>query len=159
MIKAPSIQAVQSLIYSGDPALKLPEDDAEKARLINLARETGDWSGLIGEGQTPTTFDIKPMTGTAREWLYRWIANEKPTELEIAALALRLSLRKVTNLGDFKVKQEADREFWITTPDIIDAIYAAVGDDPDKHGEGRIIVLELGALAFQKAQERPSPKS
>ncbi len=152
MIGLPSLCTEQGLIYSGDPALKVIEDADESERLHNLARETGRWSDLIVDGQEPTVFNVKTMTGTAYDWLCREMVNEKLIEPQIAALALRLSLRSVVNLGDYKVKELRGHGFWLTTTEIIDAIYAEAG------GHGRAIVMELGAHLFAKAQASPSPK-
>jgi hypothetical protein len=153
MIKPPSLQSEMSLIYSGDPALKLPEGDEERARVLKLARETGRWQDLTAEGQLPTIFEIRPMTGSAFDWWCGETRRRQLVEQESAALALRMTLRKVVNFGDYKVKHERVDDFWLATREIIDAIYAAAGK------EGRAVVLELGASIIERAVDSPSPKS
>jgi len=153
VIKPPSLQSERSLIYSGDPALSLPEDPAERQRLLELARETGRWQDLIAEGQQPTTFDVKPLTGSEFDYWCGEVRRRNLIDQEAAALAVRLAIRKVGNLGEYQVgKREKHGDFWMAGTAIIDAIYAAAGN------EGRAVILELGACIVERAQESPSPK-
>lgn len=150
MIKPPSLQSDYSLIYSGDPALVLPEDADERARLLQQARETGNWTGLIAQGQEPTLFTVAPLTGSAFAWLSGETRRRDLSQVESLSLALRLALRKVSGFGDHKVTlSKTDEGYKIANVDIIDAIYAAAGAEP---------VMELGAHIITKASESPSPK-
>ena len=151
MIKAPSLVATSTLLYSGDPAMSLPEEPAERERVLELARETGRWSDLYAEGKTPIAFDVRTMTGTAYEWLCGESARRALTLPEVAALALRLSLRNVTGLGDIKIKRNLSVDFWMTNTEPLDAIYASPS-------LGRAAVMELGTILYIRAQESPSPK-
>jgi len=149
-IKAPSLQSDYSLIFSGDDALKLPEDETEREHALTVARDTGRWDDLLVPGAKPTIFDVRPLTGSdftriiGTSHRLGWIA------LEECAYALRLALRKVTNLGDFKVEQVEEDGVMLASTNIINAIYAT--------GGGRSIVLELGQAVIKKAQHSPSPK-
>jgi len=149
-IKAPSLQSDYSLIFSGDDALKLPEDEAEREHALTVARDTGRWDDLLVPGAKPTIFDVRPLTGSdfahilGESHRLGWIA------LEECAYALRLALRKVTNLGEFKVEPVDEGGRSMASTNIINAIYAT--------GGGRAIVLELGHAVIRKAQNSPSPK-
>jgi hypothetical protein len=164
VIKPPSQQNEFTLIFSGDPSLNVPPDDdgvgtdeevnsAKRERLLRIARETGRWDDLIKAGDKPTLFDVKPLTGTAYDWLQGEAARRSLTMREYAALALRLALRDVKNFGEHKVRHETIDGHTLATTEIIDAIYAAAGS-----GHGALIVLELGLYMAHRAAESPSPK-
>lgn len=150
MIKPPSIQAEYTLIYSGDPALNLPESDAARDHALKVMRETGEWK--LVEGGQPTLFHLRPLTGTEFAWLQGEHARRDLADVELAALALRLALVRIDNFGDVKVKRTTnDDGITLASLDVINALYA-VAD------EGRVIVGELGGLVFMRTAESPSPK-
>jgi hypothetical protein len=152
VIKPPSLQQPYHLVYSGDPALSLPEAEDERARVLQVARETGRWDDLVMAGQQPTLFLVKPLTGTAFNYWCGEVQRRGLIEREAAALALRLALLEVTNLGDLKVKPIGVDGFKLAPVESVDAIYAAAGS------EGAACIMELGAHIIERASESPSPK-
>jgi hypothetical protein len=152
VIKPPSLQNVYSLVSSSDPSLKLPADEKEREEAIQRARETGRWDDLILEGEIPTRFEVRPLTGSALEWWRGELARKQLSHSEAAALILRLALVDVSGLGEHKVRHSLVDGHKLATTEIVDAIYAAAG------GEGAGIVLELGVAIAQRASESPSPK-
>jgi hypothetical protein len=153
MIKPPSLHAEYTLIYSGDPALSLPEDLEERARVLAEARETGKWDALIHGEEQPTLFTVRPLKGSEFDWWAGEVSRRKLVESEAAALALRLSLRKVDNFGSHRVEFVQVEGHSLARTGIIDAIYSEAG------GEGRGIVLELATAVIERAQTAPRPKS
>jgi hypothetical protein len=150
VIKPPSQQHAYTLICSSDPSLKLPADEKEREEALKRARETGRWDDLILEGETPTRFDVRPLTGSALEWWRQQMINENLTPPQSAALILRLALESVSGFGEHKVRHGSVEGHRLATTEIIDAIYAAA--------EGPAIVLELGVAISKRANESPSPK-
>lgn len=153
MIKAPSIASDYSLIYSGDPALSLPGDDDEAARLLEIARDTGQWSSLITGAEQPTTFHMRPLYGEVWNWFAGECSRRNLVQIESFALAFRLALRSVDNLGSLKVQHTKADGHSIATIETLNAIYAA-GD-----GVGRAVVEELASLVILKAMQTLRPKS
>lgn len=153
MIKPPSLQSESSLIYSGDPALNLPEDPDERARVLQVARETNKWADLLIAGETPTTFNVRPLTGSQFDWWCGEVRRRSLSDAEAAALALRFALHSVTGFGSFgTLKRERIDGHSFATVEIIDALYASTD------GHGRSIVLELGGVIVERASSSPSPK-
>ena len=153
MIKAPSLITESSLIYSGDPALNLPDDPAERERVLELARETGNWRDIVLPGETPTIFHVRPLYGALWDWFAGEVNRRGLVQVEIAAFALRLALRKVEGFGSSKVEFTRVDGHQMATTEILDAIYREGG------GEGRTIVEELGGFVFVKASQGLRPKS
>lgn len=153
MIKAPSVASEYSLVYSGDPALDLPEDPAERERVLEVARDTGNWQSLIRAGEMPTLFHVRPLYGTLWDWFVGEVNRRSLVQVESAAFALRLALRRVENFGSYKVSHSKVDGQSMATTEIIDAIYTEAG------GEGRQIVEEIGALVIVKATQGLRPKS
>jgi len=147
VIKAPSIQHEYTLVWSGDPALSLPEDAEEAARVLRLARETGDWSPLIIEGQQPTLFHLKDPTRTELAW---WDGErshsallERPlSALEASDLILRIALRSVDNFGKHKVSRKQYGAMWLADDAIINAINAEAGPGP---------LVEFASIVLERA--------
>ncbi len=135
MIKPPSVQREYTLVWSGDPALSLPEDDAERARVLSEARLTGNWSPLIAEGQQPTMFHFKDLTRAEFGW---WDGerghssrhNRPLGALEMCDLAIRLALRSVDNFGTHKVTRKQHGPVWLCDDSIINAINDQAGTGP-----------------------------
>lgn len=153
MIKAPSLVAEHTLIFSGDPALNLPEDPAEAASALEQARETNQWQALIREGESPTLFHVRPLYGTLWDWLAGEVNRRQLSQAEQWPFALRLALRRVENFGSYKVSHTKIDGHSMATTEIIDAIYTEGG------GAGRQIVEELGSLVIIKATQGLRPKS
>jgi hypothetical protein len=155
MIKPPSQQFDYTLIFSGDPSLNLPSEPDARAKALEVARENGAWEPIIGAGETPTLFHVRPLGGAALDWLISEGRRRSSSELELHVLALRLSLTKVDGFGDHKVTTEragTEGEFRIASMKIIDALYAI----PEV---GRDVVQELGGLIWRRAIGGLLPKS
>jgi len=153
MLKPPSLITTYTLIFSGDPALVLPADPKERTHALELARETGRWETLIGPDQTPTTFELRPLPGTAFDWWMGTVRRERLSDAEANALLLRLALRKVEHFGAHRVELHRLEGQELATPAIIDALYAEGGE------AGRQIVAELGGEVFARAERALRPKS
>lgn len=155
MIKPPSQQFEYTLIFSGDPALNLPEDKEERAKALEVARETGQWATVLHVGQVPTTFRVRPITGPLLDWMSGEIQRRKLLNHEAAPFALRLALVGIEGFGEHKVESEragVDGEFKIATLKIIEALYSV-------DGVGRDVVQELGSLVMARAYGALGPKS
>lgn len=114
MIRLPSVQKHYDMFVSVDPAFVQLErgdlDDAawakaqeEHADKLRVARETGDWSGLLAGTGEPTKFTLRPIPGTMFRTLVDWLHGAKIGPAMFASLLVRASLVSVTNLGDHKV--------------------------------------------------------
>ncbi len=137
MIKSPSIQHEFSLVWSGDPALSLPEKTDENAeertRIIEAAQATGVWP--IAEGQQPTLFHFKDPSRTDLGW---WDGErtfsaklQRPlSSIEASDLILRLTLRGVDNFGKHKVSRRQHGPVWLADESIINAISDEAGHEP-----------------------------
>jgi hypothetical protein len=150
VIKAPSSQHEYSLIYSGDTALKLPEDEESKAHALKVARDTGDWTRLIdaSNGQ-PTVFHCAQITRTQRDWIIGEVAqsstlNRPMHGVEMDALVLRVALRKIDNFGAHKVVRLQNRAtgIWLAKTEILDAIHDEAGPD---------VIPELAEAIWERA--------
>lgn len=160
MIKPASLVKEYTLVWSGDPALALPDSKEERDKALELARETGVWDSLIKPGEKPTLFQVRPLSGRL---LDHWIKRcQNLTRAQSFALAVRLCLRSVVNWGEHRVRHmddPEDLEIQMTTPDIIDALYAVGGVGDTEQSIGRSIVEELGILMVTRGAIALSPKS
>jgi hypothetical protein len=156
MIHQPSLKpkAETTLIYSRDPALNLPEDPDARAKALEVARDTGKWSELLGPGAQPTYFHIRIPTGATWNYLAGEIMRQRMLDSEAAAFALRVALIKVDNFGDHKVDRVVDQVHGETMAGkaIINAIYTEAGE------YGRDIVEELGTYVLERGKNPISPK-
>lgn len=156
MIHAPSFKphAASTLIYSRDPALKLPEDPAQREKALEVARETGKWGDLLPPGSNPTLFHVEYPIGTRLNYLLGQIVRRNMTTMEAATLALRVSLVKIEGFGDHKVERIVDPDHGetLTSKDIINAIFAETGE------HGAAIVLELGDYIIERGRNPVRPK-
>lgn len=145
MIQPPSLQRSATLIWSKDPALVLPVDETERENALRVARETGNWQPILaGE---PTRFVVRFLGGAAFRWLISESSRRKLTEIELAAMALRMAIEKIENWGDYQL--ELGR-----TADGFPLASAKLVDDLD--AVDRTIVNELGTQIIERAT--PSPK-
>lgn len=157
MIKPPSLVADYTLIYSGDPALKLPEDPDERAKALEVAWETGRWDDLILAGETPTLFEVRHLTASALQWWRGEIENSsiykrRLSPEELSSLVLRLAMRRVVNLGDYKIKHERIGTITLATSELIDAIGASARE------EAMNVIAELAHIVVRRSEASPSPK-
>lgn len=168
MIKLPSLRDDYSVIFSGDPALDLPAvptlaDDAsdeqkadakkiadERERLLKVARETGQWDSLIKPGEKPTVFQMRHLSGSARDYLDGEVARKQLAPGEFASLVFRLAIKRIDNLGDIAVKHERMSGFSIASIDVIDRIRAFPGI-------GDSIVAEVGGVVAMRTYQPLDP--
>lgn len=130
MIKTPSLQSGFALVWSGDPALKLPEDAAERERALKQASETGNWAPLIAEGQQPSVFHFEALTRAELGW---WDGERRHSAafgrplspIETNDLLIRVALRRVDNFGAIKVERVTIGGIGQADPRVIEAINAA----------------------------------
>lgn len=157
MLRPPSNLRPYDDFYSGDTALLQPPDDATKeqreehARKLRVAREIGDWSALRVDGQQPTRFGMRLLTGTQRRWLIDQASREDEHKLGAATLfqlAFRCAVIDIDHLDGFKVSFEDH-------PSLGRIATEAVADHCDSFTPR--IVGELGAEAWRRATEL-SPK-
>ena len=124
----PSILTEYGIIHESDDALARPELPAELARLpdeddatwnareakraeavradnkrfveayIRAATETGDWSGLLVPGRTPTVFRVRRIGVTAWAAFKAEAVAQRLSEEQIAHLAFRLGVVGIDNL-------------------------------------------------------------
>jgi hypothetical protein len=116
MIKPPSLVREYDLVWSQDPALDAPvreheeSDDAWNERnaawekRLNVARETGDWSGVLKPGQQPTVFQCRRI----RTDYWRRLQAEfgESGVIEATLTAVRLAVYGIANFGAVKIERE-----------------------------------------------------
>lgn len=143
MIKPASLVNDFTLIWSADPALDLPADPVERARMLKVARETGDWP--LREGQQPTAFQFHDLT---REEIGWWrgecesstIHGRPLSDVESSDLLLRLAIRGIDNFGKVKIeRKQAAKGIQLAKPDFIEALHAAA---PTALGEFADVLIE-----------------
>lgn len=163
MLRLPSNQRDYDDYWSGDPAFiqpsPLPDNPTdeqtaewkkafeEHAAKIKRARETGDWSPLLIEGQQPTKFVMQQIRGD--QW--RYLVDESTREDEhrmgpatFWQLMFRCACVSVKNLGiDVNDKPVKHRDLGLIAPadipNLLDKIDAS-------------IVTELAGAAFERAR-------
>ncbi len=154
MIRPPSNIRQYDDFYSGDSAIVQIEADAdeaaktERARLITVARETGNWQPILVEGGNPTKFTMTLIKGDAYRRLIDMVTEDKIGVGQMSAMAFRASIDSISNLGGFQVKR-GNRELGgnsaaVEVTDYLDSIDIR-------------IVSELGGEALRRAREI-SPK-
>lgn len=140
----PSLQSEYGLVYSGDPALDLPADEAERENALRVARETGDWSKLVKPGEQPTVFNVQ-LSGRAFTRVQDCKGN-----LQICEAAFRYGVRGVRNAGELKVKQVRIDGLTALSDETLDQIYEM---------GGAACIYEIGTLIYQRTAELLSPRS
>lgn len=163
MLRTPSLQRTTDDFWPGDPAFVQPPERAEGQSeetflesvkeyesKLRVARETGNWSSMLGGGDgQPTKFVFRRIPGD----VYRKLVDDamfgRIGPGEYAQMMVRLALVDVVNLGDAKVEiAKTERYGRIATLDIVNRL-----DDITPH-----IVRDL-AEEIRKRQEAVSPKS
>ncbi len=152
MIRPPSLQHDYDLISASDEAVNAPPPDADEtvkaafAEKIDRARETGDWTGLLIEGKSPTKFVCRLVPQSVMRRIAdrsNASADSRLGTLEMLGLVLRLSVKEVVNLPGYKVRLVNDADWGaIAHAELLDNL------PPD-------IVNEIGLAAFQRSQHRP----
>lgn len=110
MIKTPSLQRGFSLVWSKDPALRLPVDPVEAERALKLANETGKWDAILAEGQQPTVFHFDALTRHELGWWdgerrHSSILGRPLSPIEANDLLIRIALRSADNFGTVKIER------------------------------------------------------
>ena len=143
MIKPPSIQNEYTLIYSGDPALNLPESADEREHALSQARQTGQWQALIREGEQPTLFHFGQITRTQRDWLIGEMQRRQLCATELDALIVRVALRRIDGLGPHKVtrSKSAAAGFHLADEDTINML----------ENVSAALIPELSWVAWERA--------
>lgn len=148
MLKPASLQHAFDLWFSGDPAFRPIDDEKERTRLMAQARETGDLSSILVEGERPTFFKCRPLRSSVFRKLVDKVTAGKIGQVEASAIAFRSALVGVQNLGDVEIKMIRDDEFGeMAKADIVDML----------DGINPAIVSELGAILIDRAVS-PGPK-
>jgi hypothetical protein len=159
VIRPPSLQKPQDDYYSGDPAfIQLPADASDEQRKEHahkwkVARETGNYSALLIEGQQATKFTMQPIKRTD------WRAFKDRVTLppgspkaiginEAWALAFRMSVVAVTVGADIEIKRYPHREWggW----DMADEKVVEYLDSIDER-----MVTELGDVVLARMSDIP----
>lgn len=157
MFRAPSLQHEYTLVFSGDPALSLPEDEKERENALRVARETGAWHSLCHASQLPTLFKLRPLPHSAYEWLIGESVRRNLTMPELCTLAVRLALRGVDNFDGLEFGTVRDGEHVLAKSSVTDTI-ADVGREIGDPNLGKKVIAELGSEIMRRAQEGISPK-
>ena len=152
MIKPPSLVADYTLIYSGDPALKPIEDPVERERVLEQARETGDWRELLIEGEAPTTFTIRNLPGSVYDYWCGEVRRGQLVDREAAALLFRLALTKIDNFGKLVVEHTKIDGHRAAKISVLDEIYSALG------GTGSLVVSEIAGHVLTRSEPALRPK-
>ncbi len=162
MIKPPSIQSDYSLVWSGDPALNLPDVGPERDRVLQVARETGRWEDLILPGQQPTVFHFRKLPKSTFDWVigehqHSSVFKRPLSQMEGYSLFFRAALKSIDNWGSHKVKPTSFGEGCprIASEETTDAIGAV---DPNDPMIGAAILGELAQLVWIKETTGISPK-
>ena len=157
MFAPPSLQHEYTLVFSGDPALMLPDDEKERAAKLRAARETGRWAELCKPGEQPTLFTIRPIEGPLLTWLHGYSSRARLSNDEGMELALRVALKGVENLGAFEITHSKIEGRVVVSEDTMAALYA-IGRELGDPMLGRRVVIELGTLVLDRAMEGIPPK-
>lgn len=156
MIRPPSLQRTYDDFFSGDEALRrgaTPEEKTEIARLIKVARETGDWRPLAVEGKQPTKFTFKPLSGDVYRTMVDMLTAREIGAAKMPQIAFRAAFSAVSNLG---IDLDADQSKKVNHPKLGELASTQLTDLLD--GCDVSIVTELGGEVLRRAQE-VSPKS
>lgn len=172
-MKLPSLTQETSWAWSGDPALDAPvrkTGEAKKAwdarvtewqRRLDVARQTGQWDGLLKPGATLTLFTV----GYVPKLVFTRFEDEHRNGVlgvaEAMATAVQLGLRSVSNLDDFDGKafkvEQRHHEKWgaiadAAVLDLLDAYYRHA-----KQADSTVAdpVYELGAFIISRQRGVP----
>lgn len=180
MIKPPSLQSTYTLVWSNDPALELPvhaddpalsaddnaaasaETDKERARLLRVARATGNWSAITKPGEQPTVFHFQNLSRSEWSWAEGEINRRRLGALESNDLMFLIALRRIDNF-DCKVERyraseiEGTRDhIWMTKPSVVDKLHAALANVEDG---ATMLIAEFVAEIVRRARGQLDPLS
>ncbi|TXH41025.1 MAG: hypothetical protein E6Q97_38475 [Desulfurellales bacterium] len=121
MISVPSLQKTYDEFWSDDDAIIKPqltglESDKERqeklaawATSLRIARETGDWSGILSGNGEPTRFRLRIIPGDVARKLFDYNSNDRLAEVN--ALLVRAALVEIVGahgFPDFKPTKDPD---------------------------------------------------
>ena len=176
MFAVPSLQRPYTLCSSLDPALDLPEvpdltGDAkpedvatrdallkERRHALKVAQDTGDWNAIVKSGEKPTMFHMRPIHGATLTWLLGEVNRKTLTDDEGYELAFRLAVKEIENFNGKKLEFVRDDGHVMADPKSLAPLYD-IGRDAGQPQLGRVIVLEIGMLAYTRAVQGVSPLS
>ena len=146
-VQAPTVPAESAT--DAERALYKEESERYVAKL-KAAKQTGDWTPLRIEGQTPTKFVLGQVDRNIwRALMDRALLSEESPrrigQVTLYALLFRLALRSVEGFGDVKVERRPDPnwESW----EMAQASLVTTFDELDPR-----IVGEIGGGIFQRLQ-------
>lgn len=156
--RPPTLQRDFDLCFSGDPAFKQPPklvgDPTDELRAeieqyvtrLRVAKETGNWSELLIEGQLPTRFVCRQVDRNVwRSIMDRVILpGDSPRhigQVTMNALLFRLAVKEITGWDKFERLPDANWDNWIMAP----ASLVTMLDEIDPR-----IVGEIGGDVFAK---------
>ena len=140
MIKLPSLQHSYSLVWSRDPALSLewyedspdlaPEQNAEarakvdneRARLLRVAQQTGNWQAITKPGEQPTAFTFRQIDERDVARIHGDAEREQLGELEIQHVFFLTAIESISNLPGVEVKRARGSK--IADPKLIESLSA-----------------------------------
>ena len=153
MITAVKSPGEYRLVWSKDPALKLPAEGEEEA--LRIARETQRWD-LVDPKVQPTYFKMRWIPELPyRRWLDLGRGRGGPAGIEESlALLFLLALEDVENFGDIRIRKVEDDRLRDkrASDEILDKLKQALGREM-----ASALVLELGLAVWQQ-EEKTAPK-
>ncbi len=155
MLRPPSLQKTYDEYCSLDPAFEQPANDATDEQLeahanrVRIARETGNWTGLLIEGGQPTKFEMRLLPGHLFRRMQDMAMSGRDGRpgvgvAEMGALLFRAALVNVSGLDDTLTEVE-----FVTLPTLGRIADNAVPDRLD--ALDKRIVTELGNEVARRA--------
>lgn len=166
-----SVQRDYSLIYSGDPALDLPDvptlpDDAspediaardaiakDRDHKLKVARDHGNWP--LKPGMTPTRFHLRNIYGDPVDWLHQQYERRnadggpKYSHAQLCTFAFRMAIKAIENFDNSTIVMEEVDGQRMAKLESLETLYQVGGAaDP---GLGRAIVQEIGAVVIERS--------
>lgn len=168
-MKLPSLTQSSTWVWSEDPALDAPALDAtedvrkEWARKLDVARDTGQWDGLVKAGHKLTKFTLRIVPAL----LWRKLIDSMGGELgvrEANSLAVRLALTAVSDLDGFDGRpfvvdqhlKHLDGYGKVAGPDVLDLLDAYLRHAREENPDARDPIDEMAdAIARRQSGIRP----
>ncbi len=157
MITPPSMVRDYDLVWSKDPALDAPvrepdesddawaEREAAWEKRLTVARETGQWDGVLKVGQKPTIFRCRRLSTVHWRRIQADWLSDGPVETVLTAL--RLAIQGIENFGSIKIERERGHERYG------DALLASHVVDMLRDIDG--LIDELGLAVIQRETTVP----
>lgn len=158
MIRPPSQAKDYDLFYSGDPAFRQPPKvvgdatDEQRAELdrhfasLRSAKETGNWSALLLDGQVPTKFvccqvDRNVWRSLTDRAILPVDSPRYVGQVALHALLFRLAVKEIVGWPAFRRESDPSWDGWVMAP----ASLVTQLDEIDPR-----IVGEVGADVFAR---------